>query len=83
MDKLKIYPYINNGRAIRCDNNYHPTGTCDFRLCGKPLTSKTLYTNQTSGDRSYNYNGDGNALSEDGTGNCITTLEIEVYQVIL
>ena len=86
LDKLKIYPYTNNGRAIRCDNNYHPTfgvGTCDFRLCGKPLTSKTLYTNQTSGDRSYNYNGDGNALSEDGTGNCITTLEIEVYQVIL
>ena len=86
MDKLKIYPYTNNGRAIRCDNNYHPTfgvGYCDFRLCGKPLTSKTLYTNQTSGDRSYNYNGDGNALSEDGTGNCISTLEIEVYQVIL
>ena len=86
LDKLKIYPYTNNGRAIRCDNNYHPTfgvGYCDFRLCGKPLTSKTLYTNQTSGDRSYNYNGDGNALSEDGTGNCITTLEIEVYQVIL
>ena len=86
LDKLKIYPYTNNGRAIRCDNNYHPTfgvGYCDFRLCGKPLTSKTLYTDQTSGDRSYNYNGDGNALSEDGTGDCISTLEIEVYQVIL
>ena len=86
LDKLKIYPYTNNGRAIRCDNNYHPTfgvGTCDFRLCGKPLTDKTLYTNQTSADRSYNYNGDGNALSENGNGNCIVTLEIEVYQVIL
>ena len=47
------------------------------------MTSKTLYTDQTSGDRSYNYNGDVNALSEDGTGNYITTLEIEVYQVIL
>ena len=86
LDKLKIYPYTNNGRAIRCDNNYHPTfgvGDCDFRLCGKPLTSKTLYTHQTSGDRSYNYSGDGNALSEDGNGNYISTLEIEVYQAIL
>jgi hypothetical protein len=85
LDKLKIYPYTNNGRAIRCDNNYHPTfgvGYCDFRLCGQPLTNKTLYTNQTSGDRSYNYNGDKNALSEDGSGNTIATLEIEVYQVM-
>ena len=86
LDKLKIYPYTNNGRAIRCDNNYHPTfgvGDCDFRLCGKPLTDKTLYTHQTSGDRSYNYYGDGNALSENGNGNCISTIEIEVYQAIL
>ena len=85
LDKLKIYPYTNNGRAIRCDNNYHPTfgvGACDFRLCGQPLTNKTLYTDQTSGDRSYNYYGDKNALSENGSGNTIATLEIEVYQVM-
>ena len=86
LDKLKIYPYTNNGRAIRCDNNYHPTfgvGYCDFRLCGQPLTNKTLYTDQTSGDRSYNYYGDKDALSENGSGNTIATLEIEVYQVML
>ena len=84
LDKLKIYPYTNNGRAIRCDNNYHPTfgvGDCDFRLCGKPLSNKTLYTHQTSGDRSYNYYGDGNALSEDGNRNCISTIEIEFIRL--
>jgi hypothetical protein len=53
-----------------------------LRLCGQPLTNKTLYTDQTSGDRSYNYYGDKNALSENGSGNIIATLEIEVYQVI-
>ena len=86
LDKLKIYPYTNNGRAIRCDNNYLPTfgvGTCDFRLYSKPISNVNLYTNQTSGDRSYNYSGDTNALSEDGKGNCIKTIEVEVYQVIL
>ena len=85
LDKLKIYPYTNNGRAIRCDNNYLPTfgvGTCDFRLYNKPLSDVNLYTNQVSGDRSYNYNGDANALSENGNGNCIKTIEVEVYQVI-
>ena len=86
LDKLKIYPYTNNGRAIRCDNDYLPTfgvGTCDFRLYNNPISGKNLYTNQTSGNRSYNYYGDGNALSEDGNGNCIYTIEIEVYQAII
>ena len=86
LDKLKIYPYTNNGRAIRCDNNYLPTfgvGTCDFRLYSKPISDVNLYTNQTSGDRSYNYSGDANALSENGTGKCIKTTEVEVYKVIL
>ena len=85
LDKLKIYSYTNNGRAIRCDNRYLPTfgvGTCDFRLYDKPISGKNLYTNQSSGDRSYNYNGDTNALSEDGSGNCISTIEVEVYQAI-
>ena len=86
LDKLKIYPYTNNGRAIRCDNNYLPTfgvGNCDFRLYNNPITGKNLYTNQTSEDRSYNYYGDVNALSEDGNANCISTVEIEVYQAII
>ncbi len=25
LDKLKIYPYTNKGRAIRSGNNYHTT----------------------------------------------------------
>ena len=46
------------------------------------IQEKHLYTNESSSDCSYNYNGDKNALSEDGKCSWIYAAEYEVFQVI-
>ena len=84
LDKQKIYSYKNNGKAI-CDNkDFGPIfGSGHDIFIGKHgIQEKHLYTNESYSDCSYNYNGDKNALSEDGKAGYIYAVEYEVFQVI-
>jgi len=84
LDKQKIYSYKNNGKAIcNCKIN----GPCfgypyDIGILQHVIQEKHLYTYESCSGCSYNYNGDNNALSEDGKGGHIYAAEIEVFQVI-
>ena len=55
---------------------------CDIGINQHGIQEKHLYTNESYSDCSYNYNGDKNALSEDGKASCIYAAEYEVFQVI-
>jgi len=88
LDKNKIYSYIKNSHAIFCCGSYGPSfgykksiDYCTIEIVGNPITDKTLYTYESASD-SYNFNGDNNALSEDGKGNKIYAKEYEVFQII-
>ena len=84
LDEQKIYSYKNDKKAIYCNKNYGPTfgnGT-DICICQHGIQEKHLYTNESSSNCSYNYNGDNNALSEDGKASYIYAAEYEVFQVI-
>ena len=84
LDKQKIYSYKNNGEAI-C--NYKDRGPCfgsarDIGIDQHGIQEKHLLTYESSSNCSYNYNGDNNALSEDGKGSYIYATDYEVFQVI-
>lgn len=84
LDKQKIYSYKNNGKAIL---NYKGYGPCfgysfDIGITYHGIQQKNLCTYESYSDCSYNYNGDRNALSEDGKASYIYALEYEVFQVI-
>ena len=85
LDKQKIYSYKKNGKAIY---NYKDYGPCfgdayDIHISQHGIQEKHLYTNESSSeDCSFNYNGDNNALSEDGEASWIYAAEYEVFQVI-
>ena len=84
LDKKKIYSYKKNGCAIYNFKDYGPRfrGAHDICIHYHCIQEKHLYTNESSSNCSYIYNGDNNALSEDGKGNWIYAAELEVFQVI-
>ena len=84
LDKQKIYSYKNKGNAIY---NYKDYGPCfgygyDIKIDNHGIQEKHLYTYESYSSCSYNFNGDNNALSEDGKGSWIYAAELEVFQVI-
>ena len=84
LDKQKIYSYKKNGKAIYNYINNGPTfgGACDIHIGQHGIQEKHLYTYESSSNCSYNYNGDNNALSEDGEARHIYAAEYEVFQAI-
>lgn len=87
LDKKKIYP--NNPRkcAIFCSPNCGPSfggEMCEIEVFGNEfLNNKNSVKTIESEGNSYNYYEDENALSEDGKGEGLELIEIEVYEVIL
>ena len=87
LDKNKIYSYKNDGNAIFCCSDFGPCFGRNDRLIvtigiiGNPILNKNLKTTE-SNSNSYNFDGDDNALSEDGQGNSIFAEEYEVFQII-
>ncbi len=84
IDKQKIYSYKKNGKAICNRKDYGPIfgGAYDISIYPHVIQEKHLYTWESHSSCSYNYNGDNNALSEDGKGSFIYAAEYEVFQVI-
>ncbi len=84
LDKQKIYSYKNNGNAIYNRKDYGPTfgTTHDIYIGNNAIQEKKSYTYESSSSCSFNYNGDNNALSEDGRASHIFIAEYEVFQVI-
>ena len=85
LDKQKIYSYKNDGKAIYNYKNYGPTfGNLHTLWIGNNAIQpkKNSYTNESYSDCSFNFNGDNNALSEDGRASHIFIAEYEVFQVI-
>ena len=87
LDKNKIYDYKNDNCAIFCFNICGPSfghnskNLCTIGITGNPILRKQLYTYE-SNSNSYNFDGDNNALSEDGKGSNIFAEEYEVFQII-
>ena len=87
LDKRKIYLCKNGKFSIFCADDFGPSfGTnqsffCTIGITGNPIKNKNLYTYE-SDSSTYDFNGDGNALSEDGKGNKIYAKEYEVFQII-
>ena len=84
LDKKKIYSYKKDGYAIYNNKNYGPTFGNGYSIYIGPncIQDKKLYTNESYSGCSYNFNGDNNALSEDGKASWIYASEYEVFQVI-
>ena len=87
LDKQKIYPYKNDGKALWLSYDSLPTFGNSVKysaifIDSNAIQQKNLYTNESSTNMSYDFGGDGNALSEDGEGKGIYASEIEVFQVI-
>ena len=84
LDKQKIYSYKNDGKAILCYKDDGPIfgAAHDILIYQHGIQEKHLYTCESSSSCSYNFNGDKNALSEDGKGSWIYAAEYEVFQVI-
>ena len=84
VDKLKIYTYKKDKKAICNHENCGPCFgyPCDIGIGKNCIKNKELYTCESSPCCSYNYNGDKNALSEDGKASYIYAKEYEVFQVI-
>ena len=60
---------------------YNEKGFNTIGISGNPILNKVLYTYESS-SKSYNFDGDNNALLEDGEGNNIFAEEYEVYQIM-
>ena len=84
LDKQKIYSYKKDGKAIYNRKDLGPSFGNGFtiRIYQHGIQEKHLYTNESYSSCSYNFNGDNNALSEDGKASCIYAAEYEVFQVI-
>ena len=87
LDKKKIYPNNPLKCAIFCSPNCGPSfggEMCEIEVFGnKFLNNKNSVKTIESEGNSYNYYEDENALSEDGKGEGLELIEIEVYEVIL
>ena len=84
LDKQKIYSYKKDGYAIYSHKNCGPTfgSGHDIYIGQNCIQEKQLYTYESYSSGSYNFNGDNNALSEDGKASHIYASEYEVFQVI-
>ena len=84
LDKKKIYTYKKDGKAILNNKDYGPIFgyAYDIYIVNHCIQEKHLYTYESNTGCSYNYNGDNNALSEDGKASWIYAAELEVFQVI-
>jgi hypothetical protein len=84
LDKQKIYSYKKNGKAIYNCKDYGPVFgyPYDIYISQHGIQEKHLFTYESNSGCSYNYNGDNNALSEDGKASYIYAAEYEVFQVI-
>ena len=86
LDKQKIYSYKNknNNYAIENNKDYGPKfgGGHDIYIKTFCIHNKDSYTNESSTNASYNFDGDSNALSEDGKGYGVYIKDYEVYQII-
>ena len=83
LDKQRIYPYKNNGNAIYNNTNYGPTFGSGHDICiiNKAIQEKKLYTYESNSSSTYNYYGDSNGLSENGSGYWIFPVKYEVFQI--
>ena len=84
LDKKKIYNVKNDNYSICC---YTSSGPCfgkgnTIRIGKNILLEKGLKTYESYSQCSYEFNGDINALSEDGKNEGISAKDYEVYQVI-
>ena len=85
LDKKNIYSYKNDGCAIFCYNKFGPcfgTNNSDHStigILGNPILKKVLQTYE-SDSNSYNFNGDNNALSEEGKGKCIFQKNMKYFK---
>ena len=83
IDKQKIYDYKKNGVAIRIYKDWGPCfGSEDISIYEPCYKIRALRTHEKYSKCSFIYNGDKNALSEDGNGSGIYAAEVEVFQVI-
>ena len=84
LDKQKIYSYKKDGYAICNYKDRGPTFGHGHEICigQHGIQEKHLYTFESYSSCSYNFNGDNNALSEDGKASYIYAAEYEVFQVI-
>ena len=84
LDKQKIYSYKKDGKAIFNFKGYGPTFGAGHAIWihHHGIQEKHLYTFESYSSCSYNFNGDNNALSEDGKASHIYAAEYEVFQVI-
>jgi len=87
LDRMRIYSYKNNGKAIYCHKDFGPTFGAGYtiKIAGNPLYEKKLYTYEFFPDGcSYNFNQDSSALSESGKGSnsSIYAMEYEVFEVV-
>ena len=84
LDKQKIYSYKKDGKAIYNDKDYGPIfgSGATIKIEQHGIQEKHLHTYESLSSCSYNFNGDNNALSEDGKQNSIYAAEYEVFQVI-
>ena len=84
LDKNKIYKNKNYSYSIYCNSLSGPCfGFGNTIKIGKNvLKDKTLKTFESNPECSYEFNGDNNALSEDGKNEGILAKEYEVFQII-
>ena len=84
LDKQKIYSYKKDGKAIYNRKDLGPSfgNGLTIWIGQHGIQEKHLYTLESSSSCSYNFNGDNNALAEDGKGSYIYAAEYEVFQVI-
>jgi len=84
LDKNKIYKNKNYSYSIYCNSLSGPCfGFGNTIKIGKNvLKEKTLKTFESNPECSYEFNGDNNALSEDGKNEGILAKEYEVFQLI-
>ena len=85
LDQKKIYPPKNkNYYEIVCNQNEGPSFSRNIFYCiqirENPLKTKSLFTYEA--EHKENFNGEINALSEDGKFNGIYSKEYEVFQII-
>ena len=84
LDKNKIYKCKKDNYSICCSSVNGPCfGFGNTIKIGKnPIKEKSLRTYETNPQCSYEFNGDNNALSEDGKFEGIFAKDYEVFQVI-
>ena len=84
LDKNKIYKNKNYSYSIYCNSLSGPCfGFGNTIKIGKNvLKDKTLKTFESNPECSYEFDGDNNALSEDGKNEGVLAKEYEVFQII-